>query len=127
MSTNYYFKLKEVPKINEFIENNYSPIYHSLLMEKYVEMSIRERQEFLNNNYNYIIIKEENIPEYKKKFDIYNLGIGTTAKFVKPVINKQMLSINVDENVEYKEVDYVKANTKSIDNNQKTLSQPNWF
>ena len=31
------------------------------------------------------------------------------------------------ENVEYKEVDYVKANTKNIDNNQKTLSQPNWF
>ena len=31
------------------------------------------------------------------------------------------------ENVEYKEVDYVNANTKSIDNNQKTLSQPNWF
>ena len=31
------------------------------------------------------------------------------------------------ENVEYKEVDYVKANTKSIDNNQKTPSQPNWF
>lgn len=31
------------------------------------------------------------------------------------------------ENVEYKEVDYVKVNTKSIDNNQKTLSQPNWF
>ena len=31
------------------------------------------------------------------------------------------------ENVEYKEVDYVKTNTKSIDNNQKTLSQPNWF
>lgn len=31
------------------------------------------------------------------------------------------------ENVEYKEVDYAKANTKSIDNNQKTLSQPNWF
>lgn len=88
---------------HEFIENNYSPIYHSLLMEKYVEMSIRERQEFLNNNYNYIIIKEENIPEYKKKFDIYNLGIGTTAKFVKPVINKQTLSISVDENVEYKE------------------------
>lgn len=31
------------------------------------------------------------------------------------------------ENVEFKEVDYAKANTKSIDNNQKTLSQPNWF
>lgn len=31
------------------------------------------------------------------------------------------------ENVEYKEVDYAKANTKSIDNNQKILSQPNWF
>jgi DNA repair exonuclease SbcCD nuclease subunit len=88
---------------HEFIENHYSPIYHSLLMEKYVEMSIGERQEFLNNNYNYIIIKEENIPEYKKKFDIYNLGIGTTAKFVKPVINKQTLSVNVDENIEYKE------------------------
>jgi len=88
---------------HEFIENHYSPIYHSLLMEKYIEMSIGERQEFLNNNYNYIIIKEENIPEYKKKFDIYNLGIGTTAKFVKPVINKQTLSVNVDENIEYKE------------------------
>ena len=26
-----------------------------------------------------------------------------------------------------KNYDYVKANTKNIDNNQKTLSQPNWF
>lgn len=74
---------------HEFTENNFSSIYLSLLMEKYVEISIRESQEFLNHNYNYIIIKEENIPEYKKKFDIYNLRIGTTAKIVKPVINKQ--------------------------------------
>ena len=88
---------------HEFIENNYSPIYHSLLMEKYVEMSIGERQAFLNNNYNYIIIKEENLAEYKKKFDVYNLGIGTTAKTVKPVINKQSININVDENIDYKE------------------------
>ena len=88
---------------HEFIENNYSPIYHSLLMEKYVEMSLGERQAFLNNNYNYIIIKEENLAEYKKKFDVYNLGIGTTAKFVKPVINKQSINIDVDENIDYKE------------------------
>ena len=86
-----------------FIENNFSPIYHSLLMEKYVEMSISERQAFLNNNYNYIIIKEENIAEYKKKFDVYNLGVGTTAKFVKPIINKQSLNVNVDKNIDYKE------------------------
>lgn len=88
---------------HQFIENNYSPIYHSLLMEKYVEMSLVERQAFLNNNYNYIIIKEENINEYKKKFDIYNLGIGTTAKSVKPIINKQNLSVNVDIDENYKE------------------------
>lgn len=88
---------------HQFIENNYSPIYHSLLMEKYVEMSLAERQAFLNNNYNYIIIKEENLTEYKKKFDIYNLGIGTTAKSVKPIINKQNLSIGIDINENYKE------------------------
>lgn len=88
---------------HEFIENNFSPIYHSLLMEKYVEMSIGERQAFLNNNYNFIIIKEENLAEYKKKFDVYNLGIGTTAKFVKPIINKQNIIIDVDENINYKE------------------------
>ena len=40
---------------------------------------------------------------------------------------KQPIEHAPAENVEYKEVDYVKANTKSIDNNQKTLSQPNWF
>lgn len=88
---------------HEFIENTYSPIYHTLLMEKYIEMSISERQEFLNNNYNYIIIKEENIPEYKKKFDIYNLGVGTTAKTVKPIINKQSIEVVVDEDADYKE------------------------
>lgn len=40
---------------------------------------------------------------------------------------KQPIEHIPTENVEYKEVDYVKANTKSIDNNQKTLGQPNWF
>lgn len=40
---------------------------------------------------------------------------------------KQPIEYAPAENVEYKEVDYVKANTKSIDNNQKTLGQPNWF
>lgn len=87
----------------EFIENNYSPIYHSLQMEKYIEMSVNERKAFLDNNYNYIIINEDKLAEYKKKFDIYNLGIGTTAKSVKPVINKQHLDINIDSNINYKE------------------------
>jgi len=87
----------------KFFENNYSPIYHSLIMEKYIEMSITERQEFLNNNYNYIIIKEENLNEYKKKFDIYNLGVGTSAKFVKPVINKHALTINLENSENFKE------------------------
>lgn len=99
---------------HEFIENDYSPVYHSLLMEKYVEMSIEERQKFLNNNYNYIIIKEENIPEYKKKFDIYNLGIGTTAKSVKPVISKQTLSINLENTEEYKEKSTAELINESI-------------
>ena len=97
------YTLNLLTKKLEFTRNDYSPIYHTLLMDKYAEMSIEERKKFMDNNYNFIIINEEDLPKFKKKFDIYNLGIGTTAKFVKPVISKQTLSVNVDENIEYKE------------------------
>lgn len=40
---------------------------------------------------------------------------------------KQPIEHTPAENVEFKEVEYTKANTKSINNNQKTLGQPNWF
>lgn len=87
----------------EFTKNDYSPIYQYIKIEDFDEMSDIEKQSALNNNYSFIIINEEDLPKYKKKYDIYNLGINTTAKFVKPVIVKKKIKVEIDENVDYRE------------------------
>lgn len=64
-------------------------------------------------------------------FNRINQNLSNSTIYIKPLLKYTFFHILFEhiptENVEYKEVDYVKANTKSIDNNQKTLSQPNWF
>lgn len=86
-----------------FSENTYSPIYHSLSIEDFANMNDSDRQSFLNNNYNFILIPEDDLADWKKKYDIYNLGAGTTAKFVKPLIIKHKQTIEADEENDYQE------------------------
>ena len=97
-----------------FIKNDYSPIYHSIYMSDYCDMSDEERKAFFNNNYNYVIIDEDSIPQYKKKYDIYDLGAGTTAKMVKPIINKHKQTIEIDENKDYQEMSISELISESI-------------
>ena len=69
-------------------------------------------------------------------FNRINPNLSNSTIYIKPLL-KYIFFFNTffhilfehipAENIEYKEADYAKANTKSIDNNQKTLSQPNWF
>ena len=86
-----------------FSENTYSPIYHSTTIDEYSKMNIIDRQNFLNNNYNFVLIPEDDLADWKKKYDIYNLGAGTTAKFVKPLIIKHKQSIEAEEDNNYQE------------------------
>lgn len=108
------YTLNLLTKKLEFTRNDYSPIYHTLLMDKYAEMSIEERKKFMDNNYNFIIINEEDLPKYKKKFDIYNLGIGTLSKMAKPVINQKKQEIDILNKEEYTEMSISELINESI-------------
>lgn len=86
-----------------FVKNDYSPIYQTVQMADFAAMNISDRKTLLDNNYTFIAINEEDLPNYKKHYDIYNLGVGTSAKMVKPVIIKKRQVIDVEEGKEYKE------------------------
>ena len=83
----------------KFIPNTISPIYQTIPFETFSKLNETEKTQLLENNYTGIIINEEDIPKIKKKFDIYNLGNGIAAKSVKPVINKQKLTIEIKEDI----------------------------
>lgn len=98
-----------------FYENTYSPIYHSTTINEYDKMNIIERQDFLNNNYNFIMIPEDDLADWKKKYDIYNLGVGTNAKFVKPLIIKHKQTLEAEEDNDYQEKTISELIRESID------------
>lgn len=98
-----------------FIKNNYSPIYQNITIEQYVSMNAVQRQELLNNNYTAVVMNEEDLPKLKKQYDIYNLGIGTEARIVKPVINKKKHDITIDASKDYEELSIDELIKDSID------------
>jgi len=87
----------------KFTENTYSPVYHKILMSEFVELTEFDRRKFLDNNYNTIVIQEEDIPMYKKKYDLNNLGAGSTAKETHHSIIKKVQSIAAEIDNDYKE------------------------
>lgn len=110
----------------DFIKNNYSPIYQSIYMEDYISMNIDERKEFFDNNYTYILLNEEDILNYKKKYDIYNLGIGTTAKMAKLIIRKKIQNITIEEGKDYKELslnELINDSIKQLDTDDDTKNR----
>lgn len=89
-----------------FTENNYSPVFQKIDITKYMNFNEKERYEVLKNNYNDIIIDENNIDKYKMS-DIYetiNLcdSKRTQIVVIKPK-NKNAAGeeINSEELVEY--------------------------
>jgi hypothetical protein len=59
----------------------------------------------MNNNYNFIIIDDTRLNEFKKRIDIYNLKEGTTARSARPIINRshQLLESELDISVGHQE------------------------
>lgn len=88
----------------KFKMNNFSPIFHTIHIEEYLKMNINERRQFFDNNYNFIIVEEQDVPKYKKKIDIYNLKEGTNAKIARPIFNKMKIEAGIEEGKDYKEL-----------------------
>lgn len=87
-----------------FTENNVSPEYKIYRIEDYEKWSFDERKQYMDNNYNYIVLHEDDMDEIIKKFpNIYNLGDGTAAKKVTLTVIKRKYDIEVDINENYKE------------------------
>lgn len=70
-----------------FTENNFSPIFHKIRVEDFLNLSVKDRDIFLNNNYNDIIIDEADLRKYKTG-NIYDMASLSNAKRVQIVVNK---------------------------------------
>lgn len=70
-----------------FTENNFSPIFHKIRVEDFLKLSVKDRDIFLNNNYNDIIIDETDLRKYKTG-NIYDMASLSNAKRVQIVVNK---------------------------------------
>ena len=65
-------------------------------------MNINDRNKFLRNNYNDIIINENDLRTYKPT-DIYDIGNIANAKRMYIAVNKSK-KVDIDENIEYSEM-----------------------
>lgn len=97
-----------------FKENNFSPIFHKINVEDFLNMGIEERSAFLNNNYNDIVVDEKALRKYKMS-DVYDLANLTSAKRVMIVVNKTKHDMSIDEEKDYKELSIQELINDSID------------
>ena len=103
------FKTKDI----SFYENNFSPIFHKILIEDFLKLGNVERNEFLNNNYNDILIDEANLRKYKMT-NIYDIANLSNAKRVMIVVIKSKHDISVDNEKDYKELSIEELINESI-------------
>lgn len=97
-----------------FFPNNFSPIFHKIKVEDLMDMNIEERNSFLYNNYNDIIINENDLRKYKPN-DIYDIGNIANAKRMYIAVNKSKKT-EIDENTEYSEMSIEDLINDSINN-----------
>lgn len=103
------FKTNEIT----FDENNYSPIFHKIPIDKFLSMNISERNNFLNNNYNDILIDESELRKYKMT-NIYDIANLSNAKRVQIIVNKSKHNLDIDEEKNYKELSIEELINESI-------------
>ena len=96
-----------------FKENNYSPIFHKIKVEDFLKLSVKERDEFLNNNYNDILIEESDLRKYKSG-TIYDMANLSNAKRVQIIVNKSHHDLDNIDNEEYKELSIEELINESI-------------
>lgn len=85
-----------------FEPNTYSPIFHKIKVEDFMKLNNKERDKFLSNNYNDIIIDEVNLRKYKVS-DLYDIANLSNAKRVQIIVNKQKTNDTIDIDEDYKE------------------------
>ncbi len=103
------FKTKEI----KFAENNYSPIFHKIKIEDFLKLGTTERSEFLDNNYNDIIIDEIDLRKYKMT-NIYDIANLSNAKRVQIIVNKSKHNLEIDDEKDYKELTIEELINESI-------------
>ena len=86
-----------------FAENDYSPIFHKIWVDDFVKRNNQERNTFLNNNYNDILIDECNLRKYKMT-NIYDIANLSNAKRVQIVVIKSKHELGIDDDKDYKEL-----------------------
>lgn len=86
-----------------FTENTYSPIFHKIKVEEFLKMSVKDRDYFLNNNYNDIIIDECDLRKYKTA-QIYDMASLSNAKRVQIIVNKAHHELDVETENNYVEL-----------------------
>lgn len=97
-----------------FKENHFSPIFHKIPVEDFLNMGIEERTAFLNNNYNDIIVDEKALRKYKMS-NVYDLANLTSAKRVMIVVNKTKHDMTISDEKDYKELSIQELINDSID------------
>ena len=102
-------------KTNEmlFDVNNYSPIFHKIPVDKFLKMNVTERNDFLNNNYNDILIEESELRKYKMT-NIYDIANLSNAKRVQIIVNKSKHNLDIDDEKDYKELSIEELINESI-------------
>ena len=97
----------------EFTENNYSPIFHKILIEDFLKLGNVERNNFLNNNYNDILIDESNLRKYKMT-NIYDIANLSNSKRVQIIVIKSKHEMLIDDEKNYKELSIDELINESI-------------
>jgi len=97
-----------------FKENNFSPIFHKIKVGDFMKMGIEERNKFLNNNYNDIIIDEKELRQYKMS-NIYEIGNMSTAKRFQIEVVKSKHELTIDDDKDYKELSVQELINDSIE------------
>ena len=97
-----------------FKENNFSPIFHKIKVADFMKMGIEERNRFLNNNYNDIIIDEKELRQYKMS-NIYEIGNMSTAKRFQIEVVKSKHELTIDDDKDYKELSVQELINDSIE------------
>lgn len=105
-----------------FIENDYSPIYNSLTMEEFDALSDEDKKKTLTNNYTTIVIDDNDVAKYQKKYDLHNLGdgLGVETKSVQLREVKRKHDIVVEEHNEMSIAEQLNDSIRQMDLDDET-------
>lgn len=93
-------------KSQEFVLNNYSPIFQKIFVDDFLNMDSKDRSKLIDNNYNDILIPKKDFHRYKLS-DIYDIINDSKAKRVSVTVidTEQDSSICSEDDVKIISID----------------------